>query len=216
MCLVRTEDCTEVPSVSTSLFVSDPDSLYVLYVPTLTKNGFYEDHTMLIVTLCTLWQSFPYQFLFQCWGPCDIRPWPTSCHTNTFCHKRHTHGKTPSHTKFSYPCHYWYTLGWSGRNDCKPSIGSSGHTGGKRPGKTCKKLKDLRLIPRSWWSSHGLNKVFILIIVGVSETPLMDIFFKNKFTGKMLNFSVKKGIIDSHRDLNSDTECHHPLTKQTF
>ncbi len=36
----------------------------------------------------------------------------------------------------------------------------------------------------------------------VSETPPLD-FCLNKFIGKMLYFSVKKGIIHSHRDLNS-------------
>jgi hypothetical protein len=54
ICVVRTEDCTEVPTSSTRFFVSVPDSLYVMYVPTLPKNGFYEDHTMSIVILCTL------------------------------------------------------------------------------------------------------------------------------------------------------------------
>jgi hypothetical protein len=38
---------------------------------------------------------------------------------------------------------------------------------------------------------------------GVSETPTLSIFFFYKFIGKMLYFSGKKGIIHSHRDLNS-------------
>jgi hypothetical protein len=36
-----------------------------------------------------------------------------------------------------------HTLGYVGRNDSKPSIGSSGHSGGTRPGQTRKKPKDL-------------------------------------------------------------------------
>ena len=36
-----------------------------------------------------------------------------------------------------------YTLGCSCRNNSKPSSGSSGHTGGTRPGQTHKKPKDL-------------------------------------------------------------------------
>jgi hypothetical protein len=36
----------------------------------LPENGFHEDHTTLVVILCTLQQSFPYRLLlFQCWGP---------------------------------------------------------------------------------------------------------------------------------------------------
>jgi hypothetical protein len=35
------------------------------------------------------------------------------------------------------------TLGWSGRNNSKSSIGSSGHTGGTSPGQTHKTPKDL-------------------------------------------------------------------------
>jgi hypothetical protein len=38
---------------------------------------------------------------------------------------------------------------------------------------------------------------------GVSETPPLNFFFFAKFIGKMLYFSVKKGIIHSHRYLNS-------------
>jgi hypothetical protein len=37
----------------------------------------------------------------------------------------------------------------------------------------------------------------------LSETQTHGFFFLNKFIGKMLYFSVKKGIIHSHRDLNS-------------
>ena len=29
-----------------------------------------------IISLYTLWQSFPCQLIFQYWGPCDIRPTP--------------------------------------------------------------------------------------------------------------------------------------------
>jgi hypothetical protein len=36
-----------------------------------------------------------------------------------------------------------YTLGCAGRNNSKPSSGSSGHTGGTSPGQTRKKPKDL-------------------------------------------------------------------------
>ena len=36
-----------------------------------------------------------------------------------------------------------HTLGSSGRNNSKPINGSSGHTGGTRPGQTRKKPKDL-------------------------------------------------------------------------
>ena len=35
------------------------------------------------------------------------------------------------------------TLGRAGRNNSKPSCGSSGHAGGTRPGQTRKKPKDL-------------------------------------------------------------------------
>jgi hypothetical protein len=36
-----------------------------------------------------------------------------------------------------------HTLGCAGRNNIKPSSGSSGHAGGTRPGHTRKKPKDL-------------------------------------------------------------------------
>ncbi len=36
-----------------------------------------------------------------------------------------------------------HTLGCTGRNNSKPSSGSSGHVGGTRPGQTRKKPKDL-------------------------------------------------------------------------
>ncbi len=43
------------------------------FLPALPENGFYEDHETLVVILCTLQQSFPYQLLlFQCLGPCGI------------------------------------------------------------------------------------------------------------------------------------------------
>ena len=43
------------------------------FLTALPRNGSDEDHTMLVVILCTLLQSFPYQLgLFQCWGPCGI------------------------------------------------------------------------------------------------------------------------------------------------
>ncbi len=67
------------------------------------------DHVTLVVILCTLQQSFPYQLLlFQCWGPCCILHW--TIHTETWSHKRYTEGKTPKHSKFWYPCRDW--LGW--------------------------------------------------------------------------------------------------------
>jgi hypothetical protein len=47
------------------------------------------------------------------------------------------------------------------------------------------------LIPRSGVSINGLNRVSNLIILGVSETPPLDFFFKKNM-------------------------CHRPLTKQTF
>jgi hypothetical protein len=53
--------------------------VYPDYVDTHT---FYADHVMLTVILRTLRQSFPCQLLFQCWGPCNIRPTPP--HTDTF------------------------------------------------------------------------------------------------------------------------------------
>ncbi len=49
-----------------------------------------------------------------------------------------------------------------------------------------------RLSPRSWWSTDGLNRGFILIILGVSPTHPLGFYFFWKFIGKMLNFSVKK------------------------
>ena len=45
------------------------------FLPALPKNAFNEDHTMLVVILCTVWQSFPCQLFFQCWGPSDILHW---------------------------------------------------------------------------------------------------------------------------------------------
>ena len=59
-----------------------------------------------------------------------------------------------------------------------------------------------RLIPRSGASSNALNRVSSLTILGCRRKPPLDFFFY-KFIGKMLYFSVKKGIIHSHRDLNS-------------
>ncbi len=37
------------------------------FLSALPRNVFYEDHTMLVVILCTVRQSFPCQLLFQCW-----------------------------------------------------------------------------------------------------------------------------------------------------
>ncbi len=51
-----------------------------------TKERFYEDHTMLEVILCTVWQSFPYQLFFQCWDPYDFLHW--IFHTDTVCHNK--------------------------------------------------------------------------------------------------------------------------------
>ncbi len=42
------------------------------FLTTLPKNAFDEDHTMLVVILCTVRQSFPCQLFFKCWGPCVI------------------------------------------------------------------------------------------------------------------------------------------------
>ena len=60
----------------------------------------------------------------------------------------------------------------------------------------------LGLIPRSGASSNALNRVCSLTIPGCL-TPPPRFFFFYKFIGKMLYFSGKKGIIHSHRDLNS-------------
>jgi hypothetical protein len=94
------------------LFCKESFLSLVMRTQTLTvlpEYGFYEDHTTLVVILCTLQQWFPYQlFLFQCWGPCVILHW--TIHTETCSHKRHTEGKTSRHTKFWYPCRTW--VGW--------------------------------------------------------------------------------------------------------
>jgi len=61
-----------------------------------------------------------------------------------------------------------------------------------------------RLIPRSWWSSNGLNRGFILIILGVSpDTPHWIFFFLQIYWENAKFQCKKKGIIHSHRDLNS-------------
>jgi hypothetical protein len=75
------------------------------------------------------------------------------------------------------------------------------------------KLNSMRLIPRSWWSSNGLNRVFILIILGVSPTPPLGFFF---FTNLLANakFQCKKRGLFTH--IVTWIQCHHPLTKQTF
>jgi hypothetical protein len=41
-----------------------------------------------------------------------------------------------------------HTMGSSGRNNSKPSNGSSGHSGGRRPDQTHKKPKDLSVRER--------------------------------------------------------------------
>ncbi len=55
------------------------------------RNFFYEDHSMLVMILCTVRKSFPCQLLFQCWDPYDILHW--TFHTDTFCLNKHTQGK---------------------------------------------------------------------------------------------------------------------------
>jgi hypothetical protein len=73
-------------------------------------------------------------------------------------------------------------------------------------------------------ASNDLKRVSSLIIQGVRDifAKLFHDFF---FIGKTRNFSVSKGIIFSHRDLNSSTDITDLLgpmsseqisTKQTF
>ena len=65
-------------------------------------------------------------------------------------------------------------------------------------------IEDHRLIPRSGASSNALNRVSNLTILGCWRYPPSIFFFLPiQFLGKMLYFSVKKGINHSHRDLNS-------------
>jgi hypothetical protein len=62
----------------------------------------------------------------------------------------------------------------------------------------------IRLIPWSGASSNALNRVSNLTILGCPPPPLdFFLFLFKKIIGKMLYFSEKKGIIHSHRDLNS-------------
>jgi hypothetical protein len=64
-----------------------PPSIRSGFLSTLPKNCFYEDHTTLVVILCTLQQFFPYKLLiFQCWCPCGILHW--TIHTKTCSHKK--------------------------------------------------------------------------------------------------------------------------------
>jgi hypothetical protein len=90
------------------------------FLTSLPRNVFYQDHTTLVVILCTVRQSFPCQLLFQCWDPYDILHW--TFHTDTFCHNKHTQGKLPGHTKFWYPSGDW--LGWrySSEDPCTPGL----------------------------------------------------------------------------------------------
>ncbi len=68
--------------------------------------------TMLVVILCTVRHSFPWQLFFQCWNPYDILHW--TFHTDTFCRNKHTQGKLPGHTKFLDK--FWYpSRDWLGR-----------------------------------------------------------------------------------------------------
>ncbi len=91
------------------------------FLSTLPENGFYEDHTTLVMILCTLKQSFPYQLLLsQCWGPCDILH--LTIHTETCSRKRHTEGKTPRYVKFWYPCRDWLGLRWSSEDPYTPGL----------------------------------------------------------------------------------------------
>ncbi len=125
-------DCvlTMLPLLEAECFCLSPCSRG--FLPALPRNVFYEDRAMLVVILCTVRQSFPFQLLFQCWDPYDILHW--TFHTDTFCHNKHTQGKLPGHTKFWYPCRDW--LGWtcSSEDPCTSGLWqvyySSGLSGG--------------------------------------------------------------------------------------
>ncbi len=69
---------------------------------------------------------------------------------------------------------------------------------------------------RSWWSSNGLNRVFILIILGVSPTPTTPhrMFFFLQIYWENAKFQCKKKGLFIH--IVTWIQCHHPLTKQTF
>ncbi len=67
---------------------------------------------------------------------------------------------------------------------------------------TIHRTNHLRLIPRSGASNNALHRVSSLTILGgvFGPPPPSIIFFFDKFIGKILYFSAKKGIIHSHRD----------------
>ena len=65
-------------------------------------NRLNHHHVMLNMILYTLWQSFPFKFLFQCWGPCDILH--CALQIDSFNRKKDTQGKFLLHTKLWYPC----------------------------------------------------------------------------------------------------------------
>jgi hypothetical protein len=77
-------------------------------VCTSKKRFLWGPHTMLVVILDTVWQSFPCQLLLQCCDPYDILH--CTFHTDTFWLNKHAQGKFPGHTKFWYPSRDW--LGW--------------------------------------------------------------------------------------------------------
>ena len=68
----------------------------------------------------------------------------------------------------------------------------------------------LRLIPRSWWSSNDLNRVFNLIILGCRRHPV-SIFFL-KIIGKTLNFiassDLKRSITQREKEGEVLLSCH--------
>ena len=65
-------------------------------------------------------------------------------------------------------------LGDEGRNNFKPSNGSSGHAGGTRPGQTRKKPKDLSTRERR---SVVLGRVVDCVVFGVCHFAAREILF---------------------------------------
>jgi hypothetical protein len=59
------------------------------------RNVFYEDLSMLVMIQYTVWQSFLWQLIFQCWDPCVILNW--TIHSDTFCHNKHTQRSSWTH-----------------------------------------------------------------------------------------------------------------------
>jgi hypothetical protein len=118
--LQPTSDCvlTIQPLLEAKCFCPSPCTHG--FLSTLSTNVFYEDHTMLVVILCTVRQSFPYQLFFSCWDPYSILYW--TFHTDTFCHNKHTQGKLPGHTKFWYPSRDWLGWRWSSEDPYTPGL----------------------------------------------------------------------------------------------